>query len=254
MRARVHSTENAAQPLETSQRRQTQANPQRTHKIGLPVGNTVRMQVQHFIDVLPAFLLACVILAVLPGPATALFLHRSVRDGRAAGMAAVVGNEIGIFGWTLAGGAGLSALLMANRALSLALHIVGAAILIWLGISAWRHAKLPAAVDVPLPPRGRTPAAAFRASLISIAANPKAAAFGIAVIPQFLPSSGPVLPTLLALAVLQLVVDTAWCAGVVLAANRARELLSRAHIRRRIERALGAVLMALGVGLAADAH
>jgi threonine/homoserine/homoserine lactone efflux protein len=143
---------------------------------------------------------------------------------------------------------------MANKALSVALHIVGAAILIWLGVSALRHAKHPADIEVPLAPRGRTPAAAFRASLVSIAANPKAAAFGIAVMPQFLPPSGPVLPTLLALAVIQLVVDTAWCAGVVLAADRAREVLSRAHIRRRIEQALGAVLMALGIGLAADAR
>ncbi len=208
----------------------------------------------HVIDVLPAFLVACVILAALPGPATALFLHRSVRDGRTAGLAAVVGNEIGIFGWTLAGGAGLSMLLMANRMLSLALHVVGAAILIWLGISAWRSAKHPADIEPSMPPRGRTPAAAFRAALVSIAANPKAAAFGIAVIPQFLPSSGPVLPTLLVLAAIQLVVDTAWCAGVVLIADRARELLSRKHIRRRIERVIGAVLMVLGVGLAADAR
>jgi threonine/homoserine/homoserine lactone efflux protein len=212
------------------------------------------MQVQHLIDVMPAFLLACLILAVLPGPATALFLHRSVRDGRAAGLAAVVGNEIGIFGWTLAGGAGLSVLLMANRALSMALHVIGAAILIWLGISAWRNAKRPADVETALPPRGRTPAAAFRASLVSIAANPKAAAFGIAVIPQFLPSSGPVLPTLLALAIIQLALDTAWCSGVVLAADRARELLSRTDIRRRIERFMGAILMAMGIGLAADAR
>ena len=211
------------------------------------------MQAAHLVDVMPAFLLACLVLAVLPGPATALFLHRSVRDGRAAGLAAVVGTEIGVFGWTLAGGAGLSVLLMANHALSLALHLVGAAILIWLGISAWRHAKGLAGAEVPVAPRGRTPAAAFRASLVSIAANPKAAAFGIVVLPQFLPSSGPVLPTLLMLAGVQLVIDTAWCTSVVLAAARAREVLSRAHVRRRIERLLGAMLVALGVGLAADA-
>ena len=143
---------------------------------------------------------------------------------------------------------------MANRALSVALHVIGAAILIWLGVSAWRNAKLPAAVEIRLPPRGRTPAAAFRAALVSIAANPKAAAFGIVVLPQFLPSSGPVLPTLLVLAAIQLVIDTAWCAGVVLAADRARELLSRTHIRRRIERVMAAILMALGLGLAADAR
>ncbi|MCT7659934.1 LysE family translocator [Mycobacterium deserti] len=212
------------------------------------------MQLDHVLEVLPAFLVACVILAALPGPATALFLHRSVRDGRAAGLAAVVGNEIGIFGWTLAGGAGLSVLLMANRALSLALHVIGAGILIWLGISAWRNADHSAATEVPLPARGRTPAAAFRAALLSIAANPKAAAFGIAVIPQFLPSSGPVLLTLLVLAVIQLVVDTAWCAAVVLAADRARNLLSRTNVRRRIERAMGAMLVALGIGLVAEAR
>ncbi|ORA35599.1 LysE family translocator [Mycobacterium aquaticum] len=208
----------------------------------------------HILDVLPAFLIASVILAALPGPATVLFLHRSVRDGRAAGLAAVLGNEIGIFGWTLAGGAGLSMLLTANKVLSLVLHVVGAAVLVWLGISAWRSAKHPADIEVPLPPRGRTPAAAFRAALVSIAANPKAAAFGIVVLPQFLPKTGPVLPTLLVLAVIQLVVDTSWCVGVVMAAHRARNILGRAHIRRRIERVMGAALVALGLGLGADAR
>ncbi len=210
--------------------------------------------VAHILDVLPAFVVASVILAALPGPATVLFLHRSVRDGRAAGLAAVVGNEIGIFGWTLAGGAGLSMLLTANKMLSLALHVIGAAVLVWLGISAWRSATHPVDVELPLPPRGRTPAAAFRAALVSIAANPKAAAFGIVVLPQFLPATGPVLPTLLVLAVIQLVVDTAWCVGVVLAAHRARNILNRTHIRRRIERAMGAALVVLGVGLGADAR
>ncbi|MEE6167891.1 MULTISPECIES: LysE family translocator [unclassified Mycolicibacterium] len=209
--------------------------------------------VAHILDVLPAFLVASVILAALPGPATVLFLHRSVRDGRTAGLAAVVGNEIGIFGWTLAGGAGLSMLLTANKMLSLALHVIGAAVLVWLGISAWRSAKHPADIELPLPPRGRTPAAAFRAALVSIAANPKAAAFGIVVLPQFLPATGPVLPTLLVLAVIQLVVDTSWCVGVVFAAHRARNILNRAHIRRRIERVMGAALVALGIGLGADA-
>jgi threonine/homoserine/homoserine lactone efflux protein len=73
------------------------------------------------------------------------------------------------------------------------------------------------------------------------------------VLPQFLPKTGPVLPTLLALAVIQLVVDTSWCVGVVLAAHRARNILGRVHIRRRIERVMGAALVALGVGLGADA-
>ncbi|KZM72301.1 LysE family translocator [Nocardia terpenica] len=211
----------------------------------------------HWVSVLPQFLPACLILAVLPGPATALFLQRSVRDGRAAGLAAVAGNEIGIFGWTLAGGAGLSALLVANRMLYTGVHVVGAVVLIWLGVQAWRGARRDegfGAAMMKALPAGHTPAAAFRASLISIAANPKAAVFGLTILPQFLPSAGPVLPTVLILAAIQLVVDTAWCVGIVLAADRAGNWLRRTGIRQRIERALAAVLIALGFGLAADAR
>ncbi|MVU80606.1 LysE family transporter [Nocardia sp. ET3-3] len=211
----------------------------------------------HWIEVLPAFTLACLILAAIPGPATALFLQRSVRDGRAAGLAAVAGNEIGVFGWTLAGGAGLSALLVANRVLNIGIHVLGAIVLMWLGIQAWRGARGEDAFGAALTkalPGGRTPAAAFRASLISIAANPKAAVFGLTILPQFLPGTGPVLPTVLILAAIQLLIDTAWCVGVVLAADRAGTWLRRTGIRRRIERALAAVLVGLGIGLATDAR
>ncbi|MCP2322009.1 threonine/homoserine/homoserine lactone efflux protein [Hamadaea flava] len=208
----------------------------------------------HVLDVLPQFLLACLVLAVLPGPATALFLHRSVRDSRAAGLAAVAGNEIGIFAWALAAGSGLTALLQANRMLFDALHIVGAGVLVWLGVSAWRSAGRPeTAVLADLaPPSGRTPTAAFRASLVSIAANPKAAVFAFSFFPQFLPADGAVFGTTLALAVVQVTLDSAYCALIVLLAVRVRDWLARATIRRRLERTLGAILVALGVRLAVE--
>jgi threonine/homoserine/homoserine lactone efflux protein len=92
----------------------------------------------YILSVLPAFLLACVAVAALPGPSTALFLHRTVRDGRKAGLAAVAGNEIGVFCWALAAGAGLTALLRANAVLFAGMHIAGAAVLVYLGVSARR--------------------------------------------------------------------------------------------------------------------
>jgi threonine/homoserine/homoserine lactone efflux protein len=205
----------------------------------------------HVVHVLPQFLLACLVLAALPGPATALFLHRTLRDGRRAGMAAVAGNEIGVFAWALAGGAGLSVLLAANRVLFDGLHVLGGIVLVALGVQAWRGADK--TVAAPLA-RGRTTMSAFRASLISIAANPKAAVFAITFFPQFLPHSGPLLPTVIALATIQVVLDTAWCAGLVLLAGRARASLSRVAVRRRIERVLGTILIALGIELAADAR
>lgn len=53
---------------------------------------------EHLSQALPQFLLACLVLAALPGPASLLCLHRALRDGRAAGLAAVAGNEVGVFG------------------------------------------------------------------------------------------------------------------------------------------------------------
>jgi threonine/homoserine/homoserine lactone efflux protein len=210
----------------------------------------------HVLAVLPAFLLACVILAALPGPATALFIHRTVRDGRGAGLAAVAGNEIGLFLWLLAGGVGLSALLAANRLLFDTMHVVGAVVLIVLGIQAWRSARhtddaFASALTARLP-GGRGAGSAFRASLVSIAANPKAAVFAISFLPQFLPRHGALLPTVLVLATIQVTLDTLYCTGVVLLADRARRYLARAAIRRRIERGLGLVLVGLGCELALD--
>ena len=208
----------------------------------------------HVLHVLPAFLLACVVLAALPGPATALFLHRTIRDGRSAGVAAVAGNELGQFCWTVAGGAGPSALLVANAVLFDAMHLIGAAVLIALGVQAIRARGQETETEVAslAPVRGRGPAAAFRASLLSIAANPKAAVFAISFFPQFLPRHGPLLGIVLALAAIQVTLDTVWCLGIVLLADRARPLLQRVAIRRRIERVLGAVLVALGIELAID--
>jgi len=90
------------------------------------------------------------------------------------------------------------------------------------------------------------------ASLVSIAANPKAAVFAISFLPQFLPRSGPLIPTVVALASIQVLVDSAWTAGLVLLAGRASALWRRAAVVERLERALGAILIALGLELAVD--
>src|SRR5262249_42313107 len=165
-------------------------------------------------------------------------------------------NEIGVYCWALAAGAGLTGLLRANRWLYLALHVVGAVVLVYLGISAWRSARRKddeefGAAFARRLPSGRSPAAAFRASLVTIAANPKAAVFAFSFFPQFLPRHGPVFGTTLALASVQLVIDSTYCVLVVLLASRARRWLSRAAVRRRLERFLGATLVQLGIDLAA---
>lgn len=47
--------------------------------------------------------------------------------------------------------------------------------------------------------------------------------------------------------------DTFYCSGIVLLADRARRLLQRGTVRRRIERGLGLVVVGLGCELAMEA-
>src|SRR5882757_5380045 len=62
-----------------------------------------------------AFAGAAVIIALVPGPSTVMILRQSVREGRRAGVASVLGNEVGVLAWGLAAAFGLSALLVASR-------------------------------------------------------------------------------------------------------------------------------------------
>ena len=87
---------------------------------------------------------------------------------------------------------------------------------------------------------------------MSIAANPKAAVFATSFFPQFLPPGGPLVPTLVALASIQVLVDSAWTAGLVLLADRAGAVWRRVAIRERLQRALGAIFIALGLEIAVD--
>jgi threonine/homoserine/homoserine lactone efflux protein len=85
-----------------------------------------------------------------------------------------------------------------------------------------------------------------------MAANPKAAVFAFTFYPMFLPRHGAVFGTALVLAAYQvLVIDGPYCSMIVLIADRIRPWLSRAAIRRRLERVLGTILVALGIELAA---
>jgi threonine/homoserine/homoserine lactone efflux protein len=74
------------------------------------------------------------------------------------------------------------------------MHVIGAGVLVYLGVTAWRSARREEgefgdALKLRLPV-GRTPAASFRASLVTIAANPKAAVFAFSFFPEFLPRHG----------------------------------------------------------------
>ncbi len=213
------------------------------------------------LEVLPGFVVAVALLAMVPGPATALVIRQTIRDGRRTALLTTAGNEVGLLGWAIASAVGLAALVAASQVAYDAIRIAGAVVLIGLGLQSLlehRRGRVDPAFGeagvqpAPAPPgRGRR-LAAFRIGLLSNLANPKAAVFAFSFYPQFIPRGAPVLTTTLLLAAIQLVVDTAWYVLVAWLVNRARAFMRSAAVRRRLERLTGLVLLGLGARLAVE--
>lgn len=199
-----------------------------------------------------AFLGAACVVAMVPGASTAMILRQAVVAGRRCGMATVLGNELGVLAWGVAAALGVSALLLASAVAYDAMRIAGAVVLLVMGVRAlWRNRRAGgAAAEVRV--REVSAGRAFRLGVLTNLANPKAGVFAVSFLPQFVPHGAPVLPMLLAFSLLWALVDLAWYAILVWLVGRARRVLERPSVKRRMEQISGLVLIALGVRLATD--
>jgi threonine/homoserine/homoserine lactone efflux protein len=99
---------------------------------------------------------------------------------------------------------------------------------------------------------GLTPRAALGQGLISNLGNPKMAVFFTSLLPQFAPGGDPSFLLLLALGLVFCTMTLAWLTGYAAAVARAGDLLRRSGIRRALDAITGAVLVALGLRVAAE--
>jgi len=201
------------------------------------------------VSILPAFLLAIVLISASPGPAMALIFRRAALRGSRAAVPTVLGLEAGIFVWALAAGAGLAAVVAASQVAYTVLRVVGASVLIVLGLRAWWSAWH-STPTTEAPASSPTARGAFTEGLLVQLANPKAAVFMFAFYPQFLPEHGPVMLWAVTLAVLHVVVETGLYLGLAALVGRASAWFRRPAIRRRLEAVSGTVLVGLGVRVA----
>jgi threonine/homoserine/homoserine lactone efflux protein len=195
------------------------------------------------------FLVASLVVIVTPGQDMVLVMSRSIGQGPRAGIATAAGVSVGLLGHTLLATLGLGALLHASELLFQALKLLGATYLIYLGVRLLRTATtrhyLRLASNRSLP-------RLFVEGALSNLANPKIALFYFAFLPQFVSASAPQ-PTLslltlgIAFAVLTFLIKgpIGYGAGALSAWLR-----SHPAVLAWINRASGAVLIALGVRLA----
>jgi len=206
------------------------------------------------VNELVAFLGVAVLVIVTPGPDTALTIRNTLLGGRPAGIATAVGVVSGQAVWALATSVGLVALLLASEPAFAAVRIAGAAYLIYLGLQALVAAFRPGGNGrIEVGPRQDLPRrVAARQGLISNLGNPKMAAFFPSLLPQFVPSGEPTFLPLLLLGLVFCSLTFVWLSAYAVVVARAGDLLRRPRIRRAMEAVTGAVLVALGLRLAAE--
>jgi threonine/homoserine/homoserine lactone efflux protein len=197
---------------------------------------------------LSLFLLAALVIAVIPGPGIFYVASRTLSGGRQAGIASTFGTALGGLVHVVAGSLGVSAIILASAQLFTALKLIGALYLIWLGIKTFREAgdRLPE----PVGPAGA--ARAFREGALVEALNPKTAAFFLAFIPQFLdPAAGYPALQFIAFGLTSVALNTFADVVVVMLAARARTtLVSRPRFIQRLRRGSGLFIAGLGISLA----
>ncbi|ADD44362.1 LysE family translocator [Stackebrandtia nassauensis] len=203
--------------------------------------------------VIPAFAAVILLGAMSPGPDFAIVVRRSAISGRRSGLMAAVGIAAGITVWVVAATTGVAALLTASAGLYTAVKLAGAAYLVYLGARTL-YAALKDKGASPLaesaPPATVSDWLAFRQGFWCNVFNPKVGVFFVALIPQFLPSHATVLDTV-QLSAVAVAITLAWFGSVALLVGTLRRVFQRPAIRRALDTATGAILVALGVRVAA---
>jgi threonine/homoserine/homoserine lactone efflux protein len=143
-----------------------------------------------------AFVGASLALALTPGPAVVYIVARTVAQGRAGGLASVLGVALGNFANAVGAALGLAALFAVSSAAFTVVKWAGAAYLVYLGIRMWRA---PASEGAAPAVTAQSARRVFRDGFIVALLNPKTALFFAAFLPQFLDAHGSPLAQTLAL-------------------------------------------------------
>jgi threonine/homoserine/homoserine lactone efflux protein len=201
-----------------------------------------------------AFLGVSIVVIVTPGPDTALTIRGALLGGRRGGVLTAAGVVSGQAAWAVFTAAGIAALLRASQPAFLAIRVLGAGYLLYLGLQALIAAlrgRSSTALATDAHGRRATSAAAFRRGLFSNLSNPKMAVFFISVMPQFVGDHSSFV-TMLLLGVVFCSLTFIWLTAYATAVAKAGDLLRRTTIRRVLDGLTGAALVVLGVRLVSE--
>ena len=193
-----------------------------------------------------AFAPIAALLTITPGAGTAMIVRSAVRGGRRRALVTTIGNSIGVLAWAGFAAVGVAAVVATSAEAFTAVKLVGAVVLVILGLHSLRGRR---AADTVAAPAGGAP---LRDGVVTSLANPKLAVFFAALFPQFVPDGASVLFSALLMAAMIVAFDLVWYSMLAYLVARARRAFVEGPWLARAERLTGAVLVGLGVRLALE--
>ena len=191
------------------------------------------------------FVVASVVLILIPGPNVSLIVANSIAYGTRYGLLTVVGTSSAIVMQLALVALGLTATLDILAGWFEWIRWIGVAYLLYLGFRQWTATPIDLTRIRPQPRSFR--AIALRGFLISLT-NPKTLLFYGAFFPQFLARDLPIGPQVALLSLTFFVIAAGLDCGWALLSGRVRGLLAiRGRLRNRLS---GGFLMCAGIGLA----
>lgn len=209
-----------------------------------------------FVPTLPvfaAYAAAVLVITFTPGPDMTLFLGKTVRQGRPAGLAAMAGAMTGLLIHTLLVALGLAALLAASATAFFVLKVVGALYLLWLAVDAVRNGS---ALNIEAgreEARRESISSSWAKGLGVNLLNPKIIMFFVTFLPQFVSADDPYATgKLLFLGVVFVALAAPICAlMIVFAAHIAAALKRSPRLMRAIDWVFAGVFGAFALRLLA---
>jgi homoserine/homoserine lactone efflux protein len=197
------------------------------------------------LEIYIAYIVACFVVAVIPGPMVTLVVANSLTHGSRAGLLNVAGAQAAMALMMAVLVAGLAAVVETMGWWFDWLRLLGAAYLVWIGIKMLRSSGGFAAGERMPEPRGGF----FLQGFLVMLSNPKVLLFFGAFIPQFVNQQQDPAQQIILLGVTAMIVATLSDGLYALLAARGGALLSRGRVRF-VSLLGGASLIGGGVWLA----
>jgi threonine/homoserine/homoserine lactone efflux protein len=192
-----------------------------------------------------AYLIACLFIALLPGPTITLIIATSIRHGTRAGLANVAGTQVGLAMMIGVVGVGLASLIEGMGHWFEWLRLIGAAYLIWMGIQMFRSSGRTNEDGLPAVPRGGF----FLQGVLVAASNPKTMIFFGAFFPQFIDPAGNYTLQIVVMGLTAMAIAATTDSMYALLGGRAGRFLSARRLKL-VSRVSGSSLVGGGLWLA----